>query len=105
MYNPLLEKRLAYFKHMKDQLDARDTKIRSINLRKEWLQRQTANNYQLEYDRIRNTMSHSIVPNATVDATKQRMKRLEDLGAQAVDGIHQNFIQYNYIRCLEVNIK
>ena len=26
MYNPLLEKRLAYFKHMKDQLDARDTK-------------------------------------------------------------------------------
>ncbi len=67
MYNPLLEKRLAYFKHMKDQLDARDTKIRSINLRKEWLQRQTANNYQLEYDRIRNAMSHSVVPNTTVD--------------------------------------
>jgi len=87
MYNPLLGKRLAYFKHMKDQLDARDTKIRSINLRKEWLQRQTANNYQLEYDRIRNTMSHSVVPNTTVDMTKQRMKKLEDLGAQAVDGI------------------
>jgi len=87
MYNPLLEKRLAYFKHMKDQLDARDTKIRSINLRKEWLQRQTANNYQLEYDRIRNTMSHSVVPNTTVDMMKQRMKKLEDLGAQAVDGI------------------
>ena len=73
---------------MKDQLDARDTKIRSINLRKEWLQRQTANNYQLEYDRIRNTMSHSVVPNTTVDMMKRRMKRLEDLGAQAVDGIH-----------------
>ena len=86
MYNPLLEKRLAYFKHMKDQLDARDTKIRSINLRKEWLQRQTANNYQLEYDRIRNTMSHSVVPNTTVDMMKQSVKRLEDLGAQAVDG-------------------
>ena len=88
MYNPLLEKRLAYFKHAKDQLDARGNKIRSINLRKEWLQRQTANNYHLEYDRIRNTMSHSVVPNTTVDMTKQRMKRLEDLGAQAVDGIH-----------------
>ena len=59
MCNPLSEKQLAYFKHMKDQLDARDTKIRSINSRKEWLQKQTANNYQLEYDRIRNTMSHS----------------------------------------------
>ena len=86
MYNPLLEKRLAYFKHLKHQLDARETKIRSINLRKEWLQRQTANNYQQEYDGIRNTMSHSVVPNTTVDMTKQRMKRLEELGAQAVDG-------------------
>ncbi len=87
MYNPLLEKRLAYYKHLKQQLEARETKISSINLRKEWLQRQNANNYQQEYDRIRNTMSHSVVPNTTVDMMKQRMKRLEELGAQAVDGI------------------
>ncbi len=87
MYNPLLEKRLAYFKHLKQQLEARETKISSINLRKQWLQRQNANNYQQEYDRIRNTMSHSVVPNTTVDMMKQRMKRLEELGAQAVDGI------------------
>ncbi len=87
MYNPLLEKRLAYYKHLKQQLEARETKISSINLRKQWLQRQNANNYQQEYDRIRNTMSHSVVPNTTVDMMKQRMKRLEELGAQAVDGI------------------
>ena len=82
------EKQLAHYKHMKHQLEARETQICSINLRKQWLQRQTANNYQLEYDRIRNTVSHSVVPNATVDMMKQRMKRLEELGAQAVDGIH-----------------
>ncbi len=87
MYNPLLEKRLAYYKHLKQQLEARETKISSINLRKQWLQRQNANNYQQEYDRIRNTMSHSVVPNATVDMMRQRMKRLEELGAQVVDGI------------------
>ena len=88
MYNPLLEKRLAYYQHMKHQLEARETKISSINLRKQWLQKQTTNNYQLEYDRIRNTMSHSTVPNTTIDTMKRRMKRLEELGAQAVDGIH-----------------
>ena len=87
MYNPLLEKRLAYYKHLKQQLEARETKISSINLRRQWLQRQTANNYQQEYDRIKNTMSHSVVPNTTVDMMRQRMKRLEELGAQAVDGI------------------
>ncbi len=87
MYNPLLEKRLAYYKHLKQQLDARETKLSSINIRNAWIQRQNANNYQQEYDRIRNTMSHSVVPNTTVDMMKQRMKRLEELGAQAVDGI------------------
>ena len=87
MYNPLSEKQLAYYKHVKQQLEARETKISSLNLRKQWLQRQTANNYQLEYDRIRNTMSHSTVPNTTIDMMKQRMKRLKELGAQAVDGI------------------
>ena len=87
MYNPLSEKQLAYYKHMKHQLEARETKISSISLRKQWLQRQTANNHQLEYDRIRNIMSHSTVPNTTVDMMKQRMKRLEEFGVQAVDGI------------------
>ncbi len=87
MYNPLLEKRLAYYKHLKQQLEARETKLSSINIRNAWLQRQNANNYQQEYDRIRNTMSHSVVPNTTVDMMRQRMKRLEELGAQAVDGI------------------
>ena len=87
MYNPLLEKRLAYYKHLKQQLEARGTKISSINLRKQWLQTQNANNYLQEYDRIRNTMSHSVVPNTTVDMMRQRMKRLGELGAQAVDGI------------------
>ncbi len=87
MCNPMLEKRLAYYKHLKHQLEARETKISSINIRNAWLQRQNANTYQMGYDRIRNTMSHSAVPDTTIPMMKKRMKRLEELGAQAVNGI------------------
>ena len=85
--HPLHEKQLAYFRHVKAELEARETKTKSIALRRNFLMRQKVSNYQNEHDRIAHVMHNNLVPNTTKDKIKSRVAELEKLGASAFVGI------------------
>ena len=85
--HPLHENQLAYFRHVKAQLDARETKTKSIALRRNFLLRQKIGNYQNEHDRIAHVMHNNLVPNTTKEKIKSRVAELEKLGASAFVGI------------------
>ncbi len=88
MSHPLaLERRLHYYKQLQRQIDAHTTKAHSIALRKRWLERQRVANYQNEHDRLLNLMSTSNLGATTKESMAQRIKKLEELGAEAVNGI------------------
>jgi len=53
---------LRQLEHVQRQLDARDTKTKSIMTRKNWLERQTNANYRNEYDRLRGEMGSRRIP-------------------------------------------
>jgi hypothetical protein len=80
LIHPLREKQLAYWGHVRNQLKARETKLASIAIRNEWIDRQNANNHQMEQDRLANTMAHSMVPNQTSARLQARQTQLEELG-------------------------
>ena len=79
--------KLHYFKNVQRQLDAHATKAASIQLRKDWMEKQKKNNYQSEYDRIRGEIEHNTVRGLSTTTLKNRQKVLESLGAQALNGI------------------
>ena len=79
--------KLHYFKNVQRQLDAHATKAASIQLRKDWMQKQKKINYQNEYDRIRGEIEHNTVRGLSTTTLKNRQIVLESLGAQAINGI------------------
>jgi UDP-N-acetylglucosamine pyrophosphorylase len=85
----MIAHKLHYYKQLQKQIDAHRTKAASAHLRKQWLERQKVMNYTNEYDRIRGIIAQSVVkhgPN-TVEQLQKRAKKLEDLGAKAIDEI------------------
>ena len=82
-----VKEKLHYFRNLQRQLDAHATKAASIQLRKDWLEKQKNNNYQSEYDRIRGEIEHNTVRGLSTTTLKTRQKVLESLGAQAINGI------------------
>ena len=79
--------KLHYFKNLQKQLDAHATKVASIRLRKEWLEKQKKMNYQNEYDRVLGMISQNTVKGKSIASLDKRKKELEMLGAIAVGGI------------------
>ena len=79
--------KLHYFKNLQKQLDAHATKVASIRLRKEWLEKQKKMNYQNEYDRIKGMISENVVKGKSIASLDKRKKELQELGARAVSGI------------------
>jgi hypothetical protein len=79
--------KLHYFKNLQKQLDAHATKVASIRLRKEWLEKQKKMNYQNEYDRIRGLIDQNAVKGKSVASLEKRKTDLEKLGAIAVGSI------------------
>jgi hypothetical protein len=81
--------KLHYYKNLQKQIDAHRTKAASAHLRKQWIERQKVTNYQNEYDRIRGMIAQNVVKNGpnTVELLKKKAKKLEELGAKAIDGI------------------
>ena len=79
--------KLHYFKNLQKQLDAHATKVASIRLRKEWLEKQKKINYQNEYDRILGMISQNTVKGKSLASLEKRKKELEMLGSKAVEGI------------------
>ena len=81
-----IKRNLKYYKNVKEQLKAMETKDHLNHLRKNWLEKQNKLNYSLEYNRILGQIQHSTVRGATVanlEKLNQRKEFLENLGAQA----------------------
>ena len=76
-----------HYKQLQKLLDAYKTRQASIEFRRNVIQKQKKNNYQLEYDRIRNQLGSHLVPHTTKQMIKDRMKELEKLGASAINKI------------------
>ena len=80
VYNDKLEmaikNRLNYFETLQKKLDAHQTKASSIELRKQWLEKQKLNNYINEYDRIRGMITQNDRKGVSVEHLKNRTKNI-----------------------------
>ena len=74
---------MKQIEHAARQWDARESKVKNNNLRREWMERQTNANYRNEYDRIRGQMSLGKIPHQTVGALKARESELKRLFSSA----------------------
>ena len=83
-----IKSNLHYYNQLQKVLDAHQTKAASIQLRKQWLERQNINNYQNEYDKIRGLISQNTLKGKTNAHLDKRKKESKALGAIAVDRIH-----------------
>ena len=68
-------------------IDNRVTAMSNINTRLEWTKHQKRAQVQNEYDRIRNQLANSALPNKSVESIKFRTKVLRGLGAKSVNRI------------------
>jgi hypothetical protein len=100
---------LEYYKRLKEQVEAHETKGRSLQMRRNIIKAQQLANYQNEYDKIRSILEQSITKRgrgitqrtlnkknkiifqnlgANEEEFKKRKEHLEKLGARAIDGIN-----------------
>jgi hypothetical protein len=68
---------LKFYKRQRNIIKAHQTKASLISLRKDWLDRQKASNYQNEYDRIRGILQNSSLPAVTIDSLNKRVDTLK----------------------------
>ena len=85
--HPLHEKQLAYFRHVKAELEARESKTKSISLRRDFLMKQKAKHYQNEHDGISNALHSNLLQDTTKKDIQDRIGKLQKLGASAVNNI------------------
>ena len=78
---------LHYYEALQRVLDARATKKSDILLRRKILEHREKQNYQHEYDRIRDLVHSKTIRGDTKEMLETRIKRLEELGAKAVNHI------------------
>ena len=76
-----------YLENLQKELDARATKKSSILLRRAMIAHRAKQNYQLEYDRIRDLIHSKTISGDTKEMLKTRIKKLEELGAKAINNI------------------
>ena len=78
---------LFYYKNLQKVLDARATRKADLLLRKRIIDNKNKQNYQLEYDRIRDLVHSKTIVGDTKQMLKDRIKKLEELGAHAINSI------------------
>ena len=69
--------REAYWKRVKNQLEAHELKAKSINFRNNLIQGQKTLNYKLEYDRLRGVLAHTVLNQQTKDNVEARTAKLK----------------------------
>ena len=79
---------LSQVKYLNDMADAFQNRTKSVELRREILEKQKKRNYHSEYDRIRSHVEDSATPSLTKDRLQGRQTHLKSLGAKAVDTIN-----------------
>jgi len=72
-------KHFRQLEHAAKQWEARETKTKNNNLRKQWLERQTNANYRNEYDRLRGELSNRKIPFQTKYVLQKRAEDLKKL--------------------------
>ena len=70
---------LLQLKHLKNQLEARETIHKNVAMRNKWVADQNRTNYRNEHERIREQMDHSTTHPDTKKKLEQRAKYLETL--------------------------
>ena len=75
-----ISNRLNYYKQQRNIIKAHQTKASLISLRKDWLDKQTKNGYQNEYDRIRGILTNSVLPGVTKTSLEKRVDTLQKMG-------------------------
>ena len=83
-FNRDMKHGLKYYETLQKVLDARATKKSDVLVR---LDHRVKQNYQHEYDRIRDLVHSKTIRNDTKEMLESRIKRLEELGAKAVNNI------------------
>ena len=78
---------LHYYAQLQKILDARETKSKDVLRRKQMLDHYNKQNYQLEYDRIRNLLHDKTIRGESLQMLKNRVAILEELGAKAINEI------------------
>ena len=73
----------AYWRRVKNELEAHNTKAASIAFRKHILDKQKQGDYQREFEGIRGVLSHSSLPFQSVQRLEKRAMKLKELGASA----------------------
>ena len=100
---------MEYYKQLKQQVEAHETKGKSLQMRRNIIKAQQLANYQNEYDKIRSILEQSITKRergvtkrlldkrnkvifnnlgANEEEFKKREENLEKLGARAINGIN-----------------
>ena len=79
---------LNHYENLQKILDARATTKANIQFRKNTIERQKMNNYQMEHDRIRNQLETKLIPGQHVEILRERVRRLHELGARHIDYIN-----------------
>ena len=74
---------MKQIEHAARQWDARESKVKNNNLRRQWMERQTNANYRNEYDRIRGDMSWGRIPSQTLSSLRAREAELQRLFSSA----------------------
>ena len=71
---------LRQLEHMARQIDARESKVKSMATRRKWVERANNASYRNEYDRIRSELSrYSRMPTTDREKLQKRAKDLERL--------------------------
>ena len=79
-----IRNRPAYFKRIKEMLEAHELKAKSIHFRRKLLQDRKKASYQNEYDRLRGAIAHTVVSDHTKEVIEKRKAELIKFGAQAL---------------------
>ena len=72
-------RRVRQLEHAAKQYEARESKTKNNNMRRQWLERQTNANYRNEYDRIRGELSNRKIPFRTKYGLEKREEDLKRL--------------------------
>ncbi len=70
---------MRQLEHVARQLDARQSKVRSIATRRKWVERANNASYRNEHDRIRGELSHFRGPTTDRKKLEDRTSYLENL--------------------------
>ena len=77
-----MKRNLNYYKHLKDILEAHETKAKSIHFRRHALQRQKIANYQNEKERIMGEIAHTEQIGLSSRLLKRRKEELERMARE-----------------------